>query len=61
MVVPTHGSEKNHSVSLYRTPKVAHQPHRHTKCLINDVNGECVGFFLPVEVQSYYKLRDPEE
>jgi hypothetical protein len=31
------------------------------KCLINDVNGECVWVFLPVEVQSYYKLRDPEE
>jgi len=31
------------------------------KCLINDVNGECVGVFLLVEVQSYYKLRYPEE
>jgi hypothetical protein len=31
------------------------------KCLINDVNGECVGFFFPIEVQSYHKLRDPEE
>jgi hypothetical protein len=31
------------------------------KCLINDDNGECVGVFLPVEVQKYYKLRDPEE
>jgi hypothetical protein len=31
------------------------------KCLINDFNGECVRFFLPVQVQSYYKLRDPEE
>jgi hypothetical protein len=36
--------------------------HRDTqKCLINDVNGECVGVFLSVEVQSYYKLRDPKE
>jgi hypothetical protein len=31
------------------------------KCLINDENGGCVGFFLPTEVQKYYKLRDPEE
>jgi hypothetical protein len=31
------------------------------KCLINDNNGECVRVFLPVEVQKYYKLRDPEE
>jgi hypothetical protein len=31
------------------------------KCLINDDNGGCVGVFLPVEVQKYYKLRDLEE
>jgi hypothetical protein len=31
------------------------------KCLINDINGECVWVFLSVEVKSYYKLRDPEE
>jgi hypothetical protein len=31
------------------------------KCLINDENGGCVGVFLSVEVQKYYKLRDPEE
>jgi hypothetical protein len=31
------------------------------KCLINDDNGGCVGVFLPVEVQKYYMLRDPEE
>jgi hypothetical protein len=31
------------------------------KCLINDENGRFVGFFLPTEVQKYYKLRDPEE
>jgi hypothetical protein len=31
------------------------------RCLINDDNGGCVGVFLPVEVQSYYKLREPEE
>jgi hypothetical protein len=31
------------------------------KFLINDVNGECVGVFLLVEVHSYYNLRDPEE
>jgi hypothetical protein len=31
------------------------------KCLINDDNDECVGVFLPSEVQSYYKLREPEE
>jgi hypothetical protein len=30
-------------------------------CLINDDNGECVRVFLPVEVQNYYKLREPEE
>jgi hypothetical protein len=30
-------------------------------CLINDDNGECVGVFLPVEVQNYYKLRDLDE
>jgi hypothetical protein len=30
------------------------------KCLINDDNGECVGVFLPSEVQSYYKLKDSE-
>jgi hypothetical protein len=29
--------------------------------LINDDNGGCVRVFLPVEVQKYYKLRDPEE
>jgi hypothetical protein len=28
------------------------------KCLINDDNSECVGVFLPSEVQSYYKLKD---
>jgi hypothetical protein len=31
------------------------------KCLINDDNGRCVIVFIPVEVQKYYKLRDPEE
>jgi hypothetical protein len=31
------------------------------KCLINDENGGCVGLFLLVEVQKYYKLRDHEE
>jgi hypothetical protein len=31
------------------------------KCLINDDNGGCVEVFLLVEVQKYYKLRDPEE
>ena len=31
------------------------------KCLINDDNGGYVGVFLPVDVQKYYKLRDPEE
>jgi len=30
-------------------------------CLINDDNCECVGVFLPVEVQNYYKLKDPDE
>jgi hypothetical protein len=29
--------------------------------LINDDNGECVGVFLPVEVQKYYILKDLEE
>jgi hypothetical protein len=31
------------------------------KCLINDENSGCIGFFLPTEVQEYYKLRDLEE
>jgi hypothetical protein len=31
------------------------------RCLINDNNGEYVGVFPPMEVQNYYKLRDPEE
>jgi hypothetical protein len=31
------------------------------KCLINDDNDECIGVFLPSEVQSYYKLRELEE
>jgi hypothetical protein len=31
------------------------------KCLINYDNGGCVRVFLLVEVQKYYKLRDPEE
>jgi hypothetical protein len=30
-------------------------------CLINEDSGGCVGVFLPVEIQKYYKLRDPEE
>jgi hypothetical protein len=29
--------------------------------IINDDNGGCVGVFLPVEVQKYYKLRDLKE
>jgi len=28
------------------------------KCLINDDQGKCVGFFLLVEVNKYYKLRE---
>jgi hypothetical protein len=31
------------------------------RCLINDENGGCIRFFLLVEVQSYYKLRELEE
>jgi hypothetical protein len=31
------------------------------KFLINDENSGCVGFFLPTEVQKYYKIKDPEE
>jgi hypothetical protein len=31
------------------------------KCLINDENDRCVRVFLPIEVQKYYKLMDPEE
>jgi hypothetical protein len=31
------------------------------RCLINDDNGGCIGVFLPVEVQNYYKLRELEE
>jgi hypothetical protein len=30
------------------------------KCFINDDNNECVGVFLPSEVQSYYKIKDSE-
>jgi hypothetical protein len=29
--------------------------------IVNNEEGECVGVFLPVEVQKYYKLRDLEE
>jgi hypothetical protein len=31
------------------------------KWTINNEEGECVGVFLLVEVQKYYKLRDPKE
>jgi hypothetical protein len=31
------------------------------KCVINNVEGECVGVFLSVEDKKYYKLRDLEE
>ena len=31
------------------------------KCVINDDNGQIDGVFLLVEVQNYYKLRDPDE
>jgi hypothetical protein len=31
------------------------------KFMVNNVKGECVGFFLLVEVQKYYKLRDLKE
>jgi hypothetical protein len=31
------------------------------KCVINDDNGQITGVFLPVEVQKYYKLREPYE
>jgi hypothetical protein len=31
------------------------------KCVINDDNGQIVRVFLLVEVQNYYKLRDPDE
>jgi hypothetical protein len=31
------------------------------KCLINNENGGCVRVFLSIEVQKYYKLRDPED
>jgi hypothetical protein len=30
------------------------------KCLINNVDEDCVGILLPVEVRKYYKLREPE-
>ena len=30
------------------------------KCVINDVDDQCVGVFLPMEVSKYYKLREPE-
>jgi hypothetical protein len=32
-----------------------------TKCVVNDENSGCVGVFLPIEVQKYYKLKDLEE
>jgi hypothetical protein len=31
------------------------------KCTFNNAEGKCVGVFLSVEVQKYYKLRDPKE
>jgi len=31
------------------------------KCLINDDNGQIAGVFLPLVVQNYYKLGDPDE
>jgi hypothetical protein len=31
------------------------------KCVINDHNCQIVGVFLPIEVQKYYKLREPDE
>jgi hypothetical protein len=31
------------------------------KCLINDANGGCFRVLFPIEVQKYYKIRDPEE
>ena len=31
------------------------------KCVINDDNGQITGVFLLVEVQNYYKLREPDE
>jgi hypothetical protein len=36
--------------------------HKNTQqCLINDENDGCFRFFLPIEVQKYYKIRDPKE
>jgi len=29
--------------------------------MVNNEEGESIGIFLPVEVQKYYILRDPEE
>jgi hypothetical protein len=31
------------------------------KCVINDDNGQIARVFLLVEVQNYYKLREPDE
>jgi hypothetical protein len=31
------------------------------KCTFDNEEGECVGIFLPVEVQKYYKLKYPKE
>jgi len=31
------------------------------KCIINNENGKCVGVFILIEVQKYYKLEDPKE
>jgi len=31
------------------------------KCMVDNEEGECVGIFLPLKVQKYYKLRDQEE
>jgi hypothetical protein len=29
------------------------------KCMVKNTEGKCVGFFLPFEVQKYYKIKDP--
>jgi hypothetical protein len=40
---------------------MAHQPHRHTEVPDQRRQWRVCRVFLPVEVQNYYKLRDPEE
>jgi hypothetical protein len=59
--MPTYGGLLNPSFSCIRTLGWIIDHTDVMKCIVNNENGECVGVFLPIEVQKYYKLRDPEE